>query len=270
MRLHVGAKTDVGRVRELNEDAYLASLDASLFVVCDGMGGAPAGEVASELAVRAIVQQFNGGAHSDVRDGHGNGNGYLPQTSRLGDAIRRSNQIVYAQAQEDPRRRGMGTTVVAACIARNIVSIAHVGDSRAYLWHDNRLEPLTSDHSLGEAQARAGVLADGSESDQRNVLLRALGRTPDVDVELTEVPVRSGDYLLLCSDGLTRMVPDQAIERAFGRLRQPQRIAEHLVDTANDCGGPDNTTVVVVEIGGNWWTRLARRWGRNPRLDRSE
>src|SRR5262245_39677813 len=117
MRLHFGARTDVGRVRELNEDAYLASVDACLFVVCDGMGGAPAGEVASALAVRVIGQQFNGGAHNGAADE--GGNGYLPQTSCLGDAIRRSNQIVYAHAQEDPRQNGMGTTVVAACIAKN-------------------------------------------------------------------------------------------------------------------------------------------------------
>ena len=261
MRLHVGAKTDVGRIRELNEDAYLASIDACLFVVCDGMGGAPAGEVASDLAVRAIVQQFNGGAagHGGLTDG--DGNGYLPQTSRLGDAVRRCNQIVYAHAQEDPRHNGMGTTVVAACIAKDIASIAHVGDSRAYLWHDDRLESLTRDHSLGEAQARAGVPADSPAfSEHRNVLLRVLGRAPDVDVELTEVPVRSGDYLLLCSDGLTRMVPEPAIERTIVRLRQPQRIADHLIDAANECGGTDNTTVVIVEIGGSWWNRLFHRW----------
>jgi protein phosphatase len=262
MRLHVGARTDVGRVRELNEDAYLTSIDACLFVVCDGMGGAPAGEVASDLAVRAIVEQFNGCAagHDGVTDRRANQ--YLPQTSRLGRAIRRGNQIVYAHAQEDPRHNGMGTTVVAACIAKDIASIAHVGDSRAYLWHDDRLESLTRDHSLGEAQARAGMPADDSpaSSEQRNVLLRVLGRAPDVDVELTEVPVRSGDYLLLCSDGLTRMVPEPAIEKTIVRLRQPQRIADHLIDAANDCGGADNTTVVVVEIGGRWWERLSHWW----------
>jgi PPM family protein phosphatase len=261
MRLHVGAKTDVGRVRELNEDAYLASTDGCLFVVCDGMGGAPAGEVASDLAVRAIVQQFNGGAA--VSDGltNGDSNGYLPQTSRLGDAIRRCNQIVYAHAQEDPRHSGMGTTVVAACIAKDIASIAHVGDSRAYLWHDDRLESLTRDHSLGQAQLRAGVPADSpSISEQQNVLLRVLGRAPDVDVELTEVPVRAGDYLLLCSDGLTRMVPEPTIEQTILRLRQPQRIADHLIEAANECGGADNTTIVVVEIGRGWWDRLSYRW----------
>ncbi len=176
MRLHVGAKTDVGRVRELNEDAYLASIDARLFVVCDGMGGAPAGEVASDLAVKAILRQFNGGAAGHDGLTAGNGNGYLPQTSRLGDAIRRCNQIVYAHAQEDPRHNGMGTTVVAACITKNIASIAHVGDSRAYLWHDDRLESLTRDHSLAEAQARTGVPADSPDiNEQQNVLLRGTG-----------------------------------------------------------------------------------------------
>ena len=264
MRLHVGAKTDVGRVRELNEDAYLASIDARLFVVCDGMGGAPAGEVASDLAVKAILQQFNGGAAGLTA---GNGNGYLPQTSRLGHAIRQSNRIVYAHAQEDLRHNGMGTTVVAACITKNIASIAHVGDSRAYLWHDDRLEPLTRDHSLAEAQVRAGVPADSPGiNEQQNALLRVLGRASDVNVELAEVPVRSGDYLLLCSDGLTRMVPEPTIERTIVRLRQPQRIADDLIEAANECGGADNTTVVIVEIGGSWWNRLSHRWRSVTRL----
>jgi protein phosphatase len=185
----------------------------------------------------------------------------LPQTSRLGDAIRQSNHVIYAHSQEDPRHSGMGTTVVAACIAKNIASIAHVGDSRAYLWHDDRLESLTRDHSLVEAQVRAGVPTDSAVvSEQRNILLRVLGRAADVEVELTEVPVQAGDYLLLCTDGLTRMVPEPAIEKTIVRLRQPQRIADHLIEAANECGGADNTTVVVVEIGKGWWERLCHRW----------
>ena len=268
MRLHVGARTDVGRVRGLNEDAYLASTDRCLFVVCDGMGGAPAGEVASDLAVQAIVHQFNNGTLDDGAKGAGDV--YMRQTSRLADAIRRCNQILYARSQEDPCRSGMGTTVVAACIAKQIASIAHVGDSRAYLWHDGRLEPLTRDHSLVDAQLRAGVLRPDSPAvtEQQHILLRVLGRLPDVDVELTEVPVQPGDYLLLCSDGVTRMMSDPAIAEAIARHREPQRIADRLIDAANERGGADNATVVVIEIRKQWWTRLssAMEWTRSKGL----
>jgi protein phosphatase len=267
MRLHVGARTDVGRIRELNEDAYLADAERDLFVVCDGMGGAPAGEVASDIAVRTIVEQFSehplDGGPSEA------GNGYLGQTSRLGDAIRRCNQILYAHAQEDPGHHGMGTTVVGACIAKHIASIAHVGDSRAYLWHDGSLESLTRDHSLVEAQLRAGVLRPDSPavSEQQNVLLRVLGRLPDVEVELNEVPLQPGDYLLLCSDGVTRMMPEAMIAEAIIRHREPQRIADSLIDVANQRGGADNATVIVVEVGARWWVRLSRWWGRPARRD---
>jgi protein phosphatase len=251
----------VGRVRGLNEDAYLASTNRCLFVVCDGMGGAPAGEVASDMAVQAIVRQFNNGTLDDgVVDGPGDG--YMRQTSRLAGAIRRCNQILYAHSQEDPCRSGMGTTVVAACIAKHIASIAHVGDSRAYLWHDGRLEPLTRDHSLVDAQLRAGVLRPDSPavSEQQHILLRVLGRVPDVDVELAEVPVQPGDYLLLCSDGVTRMMSDPAIAEAIARHREPQRIADRLIDAANERGGADNATVVVIEIRKQWWARLSLQW----------
>jgi serine/threonine protein phosphatase PrpC len=261
MQLQIGAKTDVGRVRTLNEDAYLAGADRCLFLVCDGMGGAPAGEVASDMAVRTIVRQFND--HTpDHGSAEGAGTGYLRQTSRLGDAIRRCNQILYAHAQEDPRHHGMGTTIVAAWLAKQIASIAHVGDSRAYLWHGGALEPLTRDHSLVEAQVRAGVLRSDSPavSEQQNVLLRVLGRVPDVDVELSEVPLQRGDYLLLCSDGVTRMIPDPTIGETIVRHRDPQRIADQLIEAANARGGPDNATVIVVEIGARWWIRLSRRW----------
>jgi protein phosphatase len=228
----------------LNEDAYALRAERGLFVVCDGMGGAPAGEVASQVAVDAIVAALEqtGTGHADVaerRDG-----GYLPQTSRLADAVRRSNQCVYDQAQDDPRQAGMGTTVVGAWIREHVASVAHVGDSRAYLWHNDRLEALTRDHSLLDS----------------NVLVRVLGREADVEVDLAEVPVQPGDYLLLCSDGLTRMVPDATLARAIVDLRDPQRICDYLIASANGNGGADNVTVVVVEVAGNWWHRLVNSW----------
>jgi protein phosphatase len=262
MRLRVGAGTDKGRVRPLNEDAFALSTRQGLFMVCDGMGGALAGEVASRMAADIILDRLNAAAGDNEDDvEHANGSGYLPRTDRLAAAVRRSNEMIYARGKSDARCAEMGTTVVSAWLNQSIASVAHVGDSRAYLWRNNELELLTCDHSLLEAQIRAGLAerhcaeatADG------NVLVRVVGGEPDVDVDLTEVPVQPGDYLLLCSDGLTRMVPDAALAAAIGELRHPQRICDHLIDTANRNGGADNITVIVVEVVGSWWRRLQSR-----------
>jgi PPM family protein phosphatase len=261
MRLRVGAATDPGRVRTMNEDVYVVCVDDGLFVVCDGMGGCPAGEVASRMAAEAILEQLNGAARGRLAHACDD-NGYRAQTSRLAEAVRRSNQMIYDRAQHDPRQAGMGTTMVGAWIADHVASVAHVGDSRAYLWRGNCLELLTRDHSLVEAQVRAGGLGrdESGGSSQHNVLLRALGRTPDVDVELSEVPLRQGDYLLLCSDGLTRMVSEHEMAEAVSALRDPQTICDHLIDAANRNGGKDNITLVVVEVRGWSWRRVADRW----------
>jgi len=260
MRLRVGAGTDTGRVRTMNEDVYVLRKDRGLFIVCDGMGGAPAGEVASQLAADAIVERLDMGDEADeASDSPGS---YLPWTNRLAEAVKRSNQVIYDHGQTDRRRAEMGTTVVGAWLNHHVASVAHVGDSRAYLWRDNDLQLLTCDHSLVEAQVRAGVLdrEHSLESSDQNVLLRVLGGAPDVVVDLNEVPVRPGDYLLLCSDGLTRMVPDSMLAEAIVRWRAPQRICDHLIDAANHNGGADNITVVVVEVVESWWRRLAARW----------
>ena len=264
MLLRVGAATDTGRVRELNEDVYMLRAEKGLFVVCDGMGGAPAGEVASQIAAEAIVEHLNGTEPAVTAAPSTDDQGYLPQTSQLAIAVRRSNELIYHQAQQDVRQAGMGTTMVGAWITQNIASVAHVGDSRAYLWHNDHLEPLTCDHSLVEAQIRAGILdrEQALQSEQQNVLVRVLGREPEVDVELNEVPVQLGDYVLLCSDGLTRMVPDPMLAEAILELRDPQRICDHLIDAANRNGGTDNITVVVVEVSDSWWRRAWNQWRR--------
>jgi protein phosphatase len=227
------------------------------------MGGAPAGEVASQMAVDAIVRHLR-----EPAAGHGaaaaEGAAYLPHTKRLAEVVRRSNEVIYDQAQKDPRQAGMGTTVVGVWIRQQIVGVAHVGDSRAYLWHDQRLEALTRDHSLGEAHIAAGLIEEVRQLpvEQQNVLVRVLGREPEVEVDLKEVPVRPGDYVLLCSDGLTRMVPEYMLARAFREFQDPQRICDFLIAAANGNGGADNITVVVVEVGGGWWRRVLNRWTR--------
>lgn len=246
----------------------MLSADEGLFVVCDGMGGARAGEVASQMAVEAISKQLNGEAPGPSRDAEPKRQAYLPHTSRLADAVRKSNECIYNQAQRDPSQSGMGTTVVGAWIRQNIVGVAHVGDSRAYLWHDGQLEPLTRDHSLAQAQLAAGLVDHQSAvpAEHHNVLVRVLGRNPNVDVELKEVPVRPGDYVVLCSDGLTRMVPEHVLAQTISELQEPQQICDRLIAAANSNGGADNITVVVVEVAASsWWQSPLNRWKRSVR-----
>lgn len=268
MRLRVGAATDTGRVRSNNEDSFASLPDTGLFVLCDGMGGAAAGEVASRLAVDTIVGQLKGfdseRASAGPLEPEAGDAGYLPRTAQLARAVRRSNRSIYEQAQQNAGQAEMGTTAVGAWIAHNVASLAHVGDSRAYLWHRHSLEAITRDHSLVEEQVRAGLLDrhESLKSADQNVLLRALGREPVVNVDLHEVPLQAGDYLVLCSDGLTRMVPEATMAETIARVRDPEQICRHLIDTANRNGGVDNVTVIVVEVEDSWWRRLWDTWGR--------
>ena len=261
MRLRAGAATDVGRVRSLNEDSFVSNADQGLFAVCDGMGGAAAGEVASRIAIDTIVEQLAGAAGEHGASDAAEDPGYLPQTSRLGRAIQHANESVYSFAQGDRERQGMGTTVVGIWIADDIVSVAHVGDSRAYLWHEGTFEALTTDHSVVEAQVRAGLITreESLKSEHQNVLLQALGMKEAVDVELSEVPVQTGDFVMLCSDGLTRTVEEDQMANIIAASREPQAICEQLIAAANASGGPDNVTVIVVEIVGSLWGRLSNR-----------
>jgi protein phosphatase len=161
----------------------------------------------------------------------------------------------------------MGTTVVGVWIREQIVGVAHVGDSRAYLCHGDRVEPLTRDHSLVEAHLAAGLEEEAKRlpPEQHNALVRVLGRERDVEVDVREVPVRRGDYVLLCSDGLTRLVNEDELGQAIRDLREPQAICDHLIEAANRRGGADNITVVVVQVTGSWWVRLLDRWTRTAR-----
>ena len=244
MQLRAGAATQKGLGRERNEDAYVLQVAQGLFVVCDGMGGTSAGEVASQMAAATMLQelqQLETGSH----------HGYdSPPSCRLANAVRKANLAIYSDGQQNPDRCGMGTTVVSAWLQRDTASVTSVGDSRAYLWRDSHLETLTHDHTLFEALAREGLDASSEElpEDPRDILLRVVGGEADVEVDVVEIPVRSGDYLVLCTDGLTRIVSDMVVSTSISRLRDPQRICDHLVRTAARSGGTDDTTVLIVEI----------------------
>jgi protein phosphatase len=270
MRLKVGAATSTGRVRPINEDAFLAQADQGLFVVCDGMGGAVSGEVASKLAVDTIGASLDPPSHVHLRPsgfggqaaGRASGaNGSVEfhnRTLQLGDAIRKANLAIIDRAR-DGEHAGMGTTVVGAWVDEGVVSIGHVGDSRAYLSNASGFESLTSDHSLVEAQVQAGLLhrEQSLQSEHQNILLRALGRDANVEIDLAEIPVSRGDRLMLCTDGLTRMIPDGELAAALDRFRgDPQAACDHLIEAANNSGGPDNITVVIVEFAGSRLSRV--------------
>ncbi len=220
--------TDPGRKRRHNEDAYVC--EPPLFAVADGMGGAQAGEIASKLAAAAL----RAGPKEDVAA-----------------LIQEANRLVYERASEDESVSGMGTTVTVALVEDGAVHIGHVGDSRAYLIRDGSLEQLTEDHSLVAELVRSGKLSpeEAEAHPQRSVITRALGTDPEVDVDTFTVQARPGDLFLLCSDGLTSMVDDDAILAIVEENRSDlQRAAKALVDAANRGGGEDNTTVVFFEI----------------------
>lgn len=260
MRLKVGAATSVGRVRPINEDAYSTDAAQGLFIVCDGMGGAAAGEVASRMAVEIIGARVSG---DPVKPG--TVRGFQPRTAHFGRAVEEANRVILERSKSDPEHSGMGTTMVGAWLADNLASVAHVGDSRAYLSTQDGFEGVTRDHSLVEAQVQAGLIdrEQSLRSQHQNILLRALGREADMQVELAEVTMSPGDRLLLCTDGLTRMVSDRELADALTRFHgDPQGACDCLVAQANNNGGPDNITVVVIEVEGSRLNSVFDRFKR--------
>src|SRR5690242_4462969 len=226
-------KTDTGRQRRDNEDSAFAR--SPVFVVADGMGGAQAGEVASRLAVEAFEQGL-------PDDGS-------PE-ERLAARVREANRQIYERSRADRGRAGMGTTLTAAYVDDAHVAIAHVGDSRAYLFRDGTLQRLTQDHSLVDELVRRGKLTEeqAAEHPQRSVITRALGVEPQVEVDTRTYPARAGDVVLLCSDGLTSMISEEQIAAVLAEESDLDRAGERLIDEANAAGGRDNITVVLFRL----------------------
>ncbi len=230
---HVGVITDTGRKRRRNEDAYVC--EPPLFAIADGMGGAQAGEVASRLAAAALKE-------SGVETGG---------EQRIFDLIQEANRRVYARSSTDPKTSGMGTTITVALVENGDVAFGHVGDSRAYLIRDGRMEQVTEDHSLVNELMKSGKLSpeEAEAHPQRSVITRALGTDPDVDADTFTIEARVGDVFLLCSDGLTDMVGEREIQELVERNREDINAAlKSLVKAANRSGGEDNITVVAFEI----------------------
>ena len=220
-----------------------------LFVLSDGMGGEAHGEVASALAVETVVKHCMEGENNPASPVFGETQaGWSTKTKRLSSAVHLANKKIYESAAAHSEQTGMGATVTAMWIAEDRLSIAHVGDSRAYVLRMGGLQQLTSDHSLVAEQVRRGILtaAQAEESEMQSVLLRALGANPEVEVDAEEQPLFPRDVLLLCSDGLTRMVTEPEIAGTLQSDPDPGKSAEKLIALANERGGADNITVVVV------------------------
>ena len=231
-------KTDTGRQRRDNEDSAFAR--APVFVVADGMGGAQAGEVASRLAIEAFE-------HGLPDDGSAE--------ERLATRVREANHQIHERSRADRGRAGMGTTLTAAYVDDAHVAIAHVGDSRAYLFRGGTLQRLTQDHSLVDELVRRGKLTEeqAAEHPQRSIITRALGPEPDVEVDTWTYPARAGDVVLLCSDGLTSMISEERVRAVLEANENLDAAADGLIAEANEAGGRDNITVILFrleELGG--------------------
>jgi serine/threonine protein phosphatase PrpC len=245
MPLVVAGKSDLGCLRENNEDSFGYDAQSGIFVVCDGMGGQACGEVASKLAVDTVLQYVR--SHSANRD-----LSRSPQSVLL-DAIGEANATIREAAAEDGEKGGMGTTIVAALVQSPAVGIAHVGDSRIYLFRDGRLQQLTQDHSLVMEQVRRGImtLEQAQTSTLQNIILRALGSEAEVEIDTADLKAATGDVLLLCSDGLTRMINDNEILKTLSSLGPRftlQNACDQLIEQARDAGGEDNITCLLVQF----------------------
>jgi PPM family protein phosphatase len=229
----ITCKTDTGRQRRDNEDSAFAR--APLFVVADGMGGAQAGEIASRIAIETF--------EADLPDG-------LAAELGLAERVREANRRIYDSAHEERERAGMGTTLTAAYLEDQSLAIAHVGDSRAYMLRAGSLQRLTRDHSLVDELVRRGKLTEeqAAEHPQRSIITRALGPEPEVEVDTWSYPVRSGDVLLLCSDGLTSMLSEDQVATILTHASTLEQAGDELIAAANAAGGRDNITVVLFEV----------------------
>ena len=233
----VGARTDIGLVRERNEDRY--HIGDRVWIVADGMGGHRAGQVASSLAVETLSQ--SGLEYIENED----------YAISLCNAINDTNRRIYKEAKSNPELAGMGTTITVALYdGTKHLYIGHVGDSRAYLIHDETISQLTEDHSVVAELLRDGTLSieEAKVHPHRNYLTRAIGIEREVDVDLIQAEVRSGEFLLLSTDGLTNMVGEDELLDVTLRIKDPQIICDNLTEMARSRGGTDNITVVVVKL----------------------
>jgi serine/threonine protein phosphatase PrpC len=247
--MEFGARSDAGRVRGNNEDSFRLVPELGLFVLSDGMGGLAAGEVASRLAVETVVAHcVQAQADPSLAVFGKQIDGVSVASNRLASGVRLANLEIYEKAKTKTGKGSMGATIVVLRQVEDRICIAHVGDSRAYLLRDGQFDQLTEDHSFVADQLRRGVLTEeeAARSKMHNVLTRALGIDPQVEVDVSEELLVDGDTYLICSDGLFRELSIPQISGVLTEAGDPQRAATRLVDMANEAGGGDNITVIVL------------------------
>ncbi len=263
--MNIAGKTDKGKRRSKNEDYFAIDPDLGFMIVADGMGGHAAGEVASQLATTLCTQQLKRAlqtGHVPVFNHTEPQPDMDPRSILLSDCIKFSNQAVFEASQKSEKNKNMGTTLVAALWLDDKLAIAHVGDSRLYYVHNGDMVLCTSDHSFVQEQVDRGLMSseDAEKSDMKNMLTRSIGMKEDVAVDLKEIPVQEGDYILLCSDGLTKMIKEEDISSEFVAGREPQDIADALIRKANEAGGGDNITTIVARLEPrSHWNSLTER-----------
>ncbi len=252
-------KSDVGKVRASNEDAVYANPVCGLAILADGMGGYNAGEVASGMATTLLGHRLEA-AFAGLGERRSGGDRRLTQ-SALEAEIAHANGAVYSAAQSQPQYAGMGTTLVMALFHGDSLTVAHIGDSRLYRLRGRELQLLTRDHSLLQEQLDSGLLSQeqAHHAENRNLVTRALGVDPSVEAEIKDIDTRAGDVYLLCSDGLNDMIDDEEIGAILRRRSSDlEQAAAQLVQRANDSGGRDNVSLILVRIGRS--APAARGW----------
>src|SRR5271169_5906790 len=248
LELEVAGSSDVGRVRPSNEDSFGYDQQLGIFVVCDGMGGHAAGEVASQIAVDTVLAYFREDQPSVTKSASADD---TPLGARLlAEAVKKANDAILEYADVHKNTSGMGTTLVAVRFADGNVSIANVGDSRIYLLRDGELHQLTEDHSLVMEQVRRGMLTleQAKQSSAQNIITRALGTDDATLPDLGEFPAQAGDVLLLATDGVLRHVTDSEIRDTLLQVPSLKAACATLIDLANEGGGDDNSTCVLVRM----------------------
>jgi protein phosphatase len=249
--VEVAGATDPGCVRKNNEDNFAVEPELGLLIVADGMGGHNSGEVASDLAATTIqdfARRMLGG--KDQAPPHPGTAGLSPRGRQLEYLVKAANTMIYEKGRAFPKDAGMGTTVVAALLDSKSLTVAHVGDSRLYLWRRGELTQLTEDHSLVSEQVRRGQItsAEAARSDLQNILTRALGAEGDVQVDVSDHPLLPGDLIILVTDGLSKMVDDAEVARTIAADSAPQAVVDALIAKARAAGGVDNVTVVAARV----------------------
>jgi serine/threonine protein phosphatase PrpC len=254
--IEVAGKTDLGCVRKNNEDNFGYDTRYGIYVVCDGMGGQAAGEVASKMGVDAVLDYFrrnNGRFPKPQRRFEG----VSERANALGDAILRANDAVYKASHEGEREHaGMGSTIASILVNDNFLSVGHVGDSRVYMIRGGQIQQLTNDHSLVMEQVRRGfmTLAEAEKSEIQNIILRALGSEENVEPDLDDLIAVPNDVFLLASDGLTKLVKDARMMQLVNASPSLDKACDQLIKAAREGGGDDNITCLLIRVvTQSWW-----------------